>query len=131
MGVRWLKSSKLAPPSLKQRRFFNANFSYFSAHRTRSIQKNIIFRYIHLLNLILPLTLITGKSSYHPKPYYLIENLEILFLIRRSLEATPNGGATKSKGYANTSQKYFYSKLATLNLITCQLKNYKLHEFFN
>jgi len=36
IDVRWLKSSKLAPPSLKQRRFFNANFTDFSAHRTKS-----------------------------------------------------------------------------------------------
>lgn len=39
MDVHWLKSSKLAPPSLKQRRFFNANFTDFSAHRARSIFK--------------------------------------------------------------------------------------------
>jgi hypothetical protein len=75
MGVRWLKSSKLAPSSLKQRRFFNANFTDFSAHRTRSIP----------FILILFATFITRENQIN-KLYSLIksnvENLEILFLIR-------------------------------------------------
>ena len=92
MGVRWLKPSKLAHSSLKQRRFFNANFTDFSVHRTRS-----------LFNLILILfaTFIMRNLTPKYKPYSLIkinvENLEILFLTRRCLEATPNGGKETNK----------------------------------
>jgi len=92
MGVRWLKSSKLNPSSLKQRRFFNANFSAFSAHRARS-----------LFNLILILFATFIMRNITPK-YNLIrllkgnvENLEILFLTQPCLQATPNRGKETKK----------------------------------